>query len=155
MEPISKKSAIRVAKDTDITRVADTHMSFSEFHSSRLYPTTPITPSTRQCTFQILPSNSELHPPSCDLVVSFKVTKNDGSKIDPGTQISLVNALAINAWQSVNMRIAGQPYLPEFNCSEHATYFKLHGCMSSRERNTLLKFIGYREDTGKVDVMAP
>ena len=147
MEPISSKSAIKVARDTDVTRVAHTEMSFSDWMDSRLYPTTPITPSTRQCTFQILPQNCELHPPSCNLVVKFKITNADGSALAKKTQISCVNALGITCWNSVVLRIAGQTYLPEFGCSDHATYFKLHGCMTERERETNLEFVGYKMDT--------
>ena len=148
MEPISEKSAIKVARDTDITRVAHTEMAFSGWSDSRLYPTTPITPSTRQCTFQILPQNAELHPPSCDLVVNFKITKANGDKLDDTTQISCINALGITCWNSVILRIGGMTYLPEFsNQNDHATYFKLIGCMNERERNSKLSYVGYRQDS--------
>ena len=147
MEPVSRKSAIKVARDTDITRVADTQMSFLEWNRSRLYPTTPVLPSSRQMSFQILPQNSELHPPSCELVVTFLVTKLDGTKLDKDTQISCINLLGITAWQSASVRIGGQTYLPEFNCSEHATFFKIHGCMTKREREIYLNYVGYEKDT--------
>ena len=149
MEPLSKKSSVNVAKDTDVVRVADTEMCFQEIHEAKVFPTTPCNGSTRQYTFQILPNSSELHPPSCDLVVQFKLTKADGSDIADTAQIGCVQSLGVTAWQSCNVRINGALYQPEFPFSEHAFYFKQMGSYTARERKALFESIGFHPDTSE------
>ena len=156
MEPLTPKSEINVAQDTDVTRVAHTEMCFSDFYDSRVFPTTPANPNIWQYTFQILPNNSELHPRSCDLVVAFKLTNADNSDIDPSTQVSCLQSLGVTAWQSANVKIGGTLYQPEFSFNEHAFHFRQMGCYTRRERDALFQQFGYREDTvSRTDCQEP
>ena len=147
MEPLTKKSVINVARDTDVVRVADTEMCWQEIHESKVFPTTPCNNSTRQYTFQILPNSSELHPPSCDLVVDFKLTKADNTPIGETDQVGCIQSLGVCAWQSVNVRINGVLYQPEFPFSEHAFYFKQMGSYTERERKAIFESVGFQSDT--------
>ena len=149
MEPLTKKSSVNVARDTDVVRVADTEMCWQEIHETKVFPTTPCTNATRQYTFQILPNSSELHPPSCDLVVEFNLTKADNSPIADTTQVGCVQSLGVTAWQTVNVRINGALYQPEFPFNEHAFYFKQMGSFTERERKALFQSVGFHADTSK------
>ena len=148
MEAISKRSKLLPARDTHAVNVAKTYVSFTDNNTQTVYPTTPPGPGVREFVFQILPSvSSELHPKSCKLITSVRLLKENGDAIDSTAQVGILNGFGATMWQSIEVRINGVLWLPEFGFSDHACYIKMLCAHSYRERHSLLNAVGWRTDT--------
>lgn len=58
-------------------------------------------------------------------MVRWKLLKGDGQPIDADTQVGVVQALGVLGFQSCNITINGQEFLPDFSTIDHSQYLQV------------------------------
>lgn len=157
MEPISKRSRIVKADQTEAINIASSQLSFSGFYERDVYNSTPPDANTRTFNFTILPTtSSELHPKTCDLIVKWRLLQADGSRIPNEAQVGCIQGFAATAWSRCCLKIGGQIYKSEFPLCDHAVFMRYMTSHTKEERKSLLHSIGHREDAiGRSDANKP
>ena len=87
---------------------------------------------------------SELNLADCNVIVTFKVTKNSKTYVKTD-QISCVNYLGVLAWDKVKVSIAGNEIFSAYSYENHATFLKLETSFTKTQKENQLIQIGYRE----------
>ena len=156
MEPLTKFSRNIIASDTSAIDVPDTIKSFQEYYTRVVNTSTPATPDSRTFSFDILPSvNGELHLCNSDLVTKWQLRKADGSPIPASTQVGIIQAMGLLAWESCSLTVAGAPFLQEYTSIDHAQYINLLFGHNEKERRSILHSLGWAEDEpGRFDSIA-
>ena len=145
MERISTKSKLQIVNNTEAVSVPSTGIAFREHHRVQVLPTTPCAPATKKYNFQIQPvMPSELNLADCNVIVTFKVTKNSKT-YEKKDQISCVNYLGVLAWDKVKVSIAGNEIFSAYSYENHATFLKLETSFTKTQKENQFIQIGYRE----------
>ena len=147
MERLTNLSELTIPAAAVVHQIPETICGVRSTQRQKVVTNTAVDSSKDTYNFALHPQiQAEIDVRDCNVVMTVVPKKNKKNFVE-ADQISVCQAPGLLIWESVSVSIGGREVLTDFKYNNHAMFINLMCGFDSKDKDTLLYGIGYRQDT--------